>query len=237
MVDIDVYNTPSAVDAITFLAKELAFAAPTRPNQPKKVLLSANGTIDFEHYNKLPLLNVAINSFNQQLAAAYIDRDALFSQLAQLFYGTPYAVSLIHRHFLLNSGERMVENNRSVKPSFDSSPNIVPQIWLRTGQAIEFQYISDPSTIAQPPSPAFFSTFNSILDRYGVDVLGISYRTDPGRCYTYLEEDGPGDRERVVVLIGQELVPCNAPEVTWIPMYTENHRLIMVACCNCTVNC
>jgi len=92
----------------------------------------------------------------------------------------------------------MVATDRSTRPSTESSPNIVPQIWSITGEAIKFRFVSDLSTIPPPPSPEFFSKFRPFLDEKGIDTLGIFYaENDLKDGDIYEEGDGPRDRERI----------------------------------------
>jgi len=242
MVDTDVYNTANAVDAATLLMKQLASASLAHTYLPIVIPFVVTGDFDTDAYNKLPLVNDANRLFEKQLESAGLDRAKLFSRLAPLFFDSeskrsgPYAVWLIHRHFELKPGERMVEANGSTKPSTESSPNIVPHLWSRTGEAIEFRSVSesDTSTLPPPPSPEFFSKFRSILDENGIDALGICYaQNDLKYGEVYQEVDGPGERERVVSIVHESLA-IDAFQVTWTPRFNPNFQsLTMIACCTC----
>ena len=242
MVDIGIYNTPIAANATILLEKQLASAS-LRTSQPMTTPPSPTHDFDTEAYNELPLVPDAIARFEKQLRAAGLNRTELFSELAPLFLvksaeGTkpgPYAVFLIHRHFELEPGERMVENNNITEPS-NSSLNIVPHIWLPTGQAIEFRRFISESDPPLPPPPTleFISKFRSFLDKKGINTLGICYANtlEPGSYY--LEEDGPRYRTRIVKLIHEPVAPTDPYEVMWIPRYNPDSQYItMVWCCTC----
>jgi len=148
----------------------------------------------------------------------------------------PYAVYLIHRHYKLKRGERMVATDRSTRPSTESSPNIVPHIWSITGEAIKFRFVSDLSTIPPPPSPEFFSKFRPFLDEKLIDTLGVFYtENDLKDADIYEEGDFPGDRECIATTITESLAPTDSYEVVWSPRYNPNFQNFIMAvrcCCN-----
>jgi len=212
--------------------------------------------INTNAYNKLPLVSDASTLFDEQLASAGITRNQLFDKLAPLFVdgnGTsPYAACLIHHHYDLKPGERMVSNNLTTKPlamestELNSSPaNVIAHCWLRTGEAIEYRLISESnppkSTRSFPPPPPaeFFGKFRALLDPMGIDVLGICYAdSELEDGFFLLETDGPGDRERVFTIIPRSEKPAPGYEVTWIPMYSEDGQSYKMKCaCNCTGKC
>jgi len=209
--------------------------------------------IDTHAYNNLPLVSDADTIFDKQLASAGITRNQLFSKLAPLFLegnnAGRYAACLIHHHYDLKLGERMVNNNLSTKPlavgsteSDSPSANIVAQIWLRTGEAVEYRVVPDPSkaTLPPPPPPKFFEKFRSLLDPIGINILGVCYAdTDLENGFILQESDGPGDRERIFTIIHRSAKPAPGSfEVTWIPKYDEDGESYTMTCaCNCTSGC
>jgi len=212
--------------------------------------------IGTDDYNKLPLVFDAATLFDAQLASAGITRNQLFDKLAPLFVdgnGTSqYAACLIHHHYDLKPGERMVSTNLTTKPlamestEFNSSPvNVIAHCWLRTGEAIEYRLISESnlpkSTQSFPPPPPaeFFGKFRALLEPMGIDVLGICYAdSELEDGFISLETDGPGDRERVFTIIPRSEKPAPGYEVTWIPKYSEDGQSYKMICaCNCTDGC
>jgi len=204
-------------------------------------MINPNGCkTDADAYNKLLLVSKAEALFEEQLKSAGIDRAKLFSEFAQLFFGERYAVYLIHRHYELKPGERMVATDRSTKPSTEYSSNIAAHIWSMDGVALEHRHFPDGSTIPERPSDELLSRFNSILYEAGVDTLGICYfENDLKDGDIYQEGDGPGDRERIVSMIPESLAPTDSYEVMWSPKRNpDTGRLILaVRCCCNGVGC
>ena len=128
-------------------------------------------------YNQLLTIAEASSRFKKQLASACLTESEFFSKLAPLFSSErgPYSPCLIHHHFGLAEDERMVSYGNFSEPSKDTSPNIVPECWLSTGEEMEHRYVDDPSSIPPPPSADFFSKFKAILDKYEIDVIGVCY--------------------------------------------------------------
>jgi len=202
-------------------------------------------------YNHLSSVSDADALFNKELASAGITRNQLFSQLAPLFVGTDasrYAACLIHHHYNLKPGELMVARKLSTKPlalasTRSWSDSIIAQCWLRTGDAIEYRIISDPSksTLPPPPTADLFKKFRSLLDPLGIDVLGICYADDELEDgFISQELDGPGDRERILTVIHRSArkVIGSDFEVMWIPKYNKEGQLFTMTCCsNCTKGC
>jgi len=201
--------------------------------------------IDIDTYNNLPLVSDADALFNKQLASAGITRNQLFSKLAPLFVEDAnagrYAACLIHHHYDLKPGERMVTNNLSTKPleigSDSFSANIIAQIWLRTGEAIEYRVVTDSSTANLPPPPPaeFFEKFRSLLDPIGIDILGVCLAdAELEDGFIWQESDGPGDRERIFTIIPRTAKPAPGYyEVTWIPKLDKDGQSTM----GCGTNC
>ena len=195
-------------------------------------------------YNELPSIAVANTRLEDQLASAGLTRDQFFSKLTPVFLEAPYAgryaACLIHRHYSLNDGERMVGTGPSAKPSTDTSPNIVGERWDSNGEVIEHKFTEDPASHPPPPPAEFFAKFKSILDAHGIDILGVCYAPSKFQDgFLYLESAGSGDREQIT-----SLVHSSAPqledsfEATWIPKVdSEDGSCTMHKCCNCTNGC
>ncbi|KDR67423.1 hypothetical protein GALMADRAFT_1086292 [Galerina marginata CBS 339.88] len=195
-------------------------------------------------YNDLPFIADANARFENQLASAGLTRTQLFSKLAPLFLEAPYAghyaACLIHRHYSLHSGERMVTTGTSARPSTETSLNVVGERWASNGEVIEHKFTDDPASHFPAPPPEFFAKFKSILDAHGIDILGVCYAS--GKLtddYLFLESPGPGDREQVTTLVRRSSPELeNSFEAAWIPKVNpEDGFYTMGGCCNCTSGC
>ena len=196
---------------------------------------------DTKAYNNLPLIADADALFQKQLASAGITRSQLFLQLVPLFLQDGnvgrYAICLVHHHYDLKAGERMVSTGRSTKPSTDTSVNIVPSSWLNTGEVIEFMFTPSPSTLPPPPSAEFFTKFRSILDAKNIDVLGICYAPDDlDDGFMLRESRGVGDRVRVLTAVhGSTPMGADCYLATWIPKVDPDNGsyvVVKAGCCD-----
>lgn len=196
---------------------------------------------DVVSYNQTDLIREANERFEKQLASVHISRAEFFAKLAPLFVeevnAGRYAACLIHRHYLLTDGERMVTTGDSTKPSKDISPNIVPESWLATGEAFEYRYIDNPASLPPPPSADFLAKFKSITDAYSIDTIGICYTPPveelaPG--FVFLEVAGTLDREQVTKAAPVSSLTASSYEAIWITKINSNGQFEMAAktCCN-----
>jgi len=137
------------------------------------------GGFSVKRYNQLLSIGEASSRFKHQLESAGLSDSQFFAELAPLFVEegklSPYSPCLIHHHFPLKEGERMISYDNHSAPSIDFSPNIVPEFWLNTGEELEHRYVDNPGSTPPPPSADFFSQFKAILDKHGIDILGICY--------------------------------------------------------------
>jgi hypothetical protein len=181
------------------------------------------GGISVEKYNQLPSITEASFCFKTQLESAGLTDSQLFAELAPLFTeekSGPYSPHLIHHHFSLKERERMVSNGNRSAPSSDASTNIVPESWLSTGEDLEYRYVDDLGTIPPPPSATFLSQFKAILDKYGIDVLGVCYTPPvddlpPG--FTLLETLVPEERAQIINHVPQSSIdPATTFPSAWI---------------------
>ncbi|KDR77564.1 hypothetical protein GALMADRAFT_407778 [Galerina marginata CBS 339.88] len=198
-------------------------------------------TFDVSAYNALPFIAAANTRFEKQLETAGLTRTQFFTKLVPLFreasYAGNYSVCLIHRHYSLNDGERMVTTGDSAKPSMDTSENIVGERWASNGQVIEHKFTDDPASHPPPPPAEFFSKFKSIVDAHGVDILGVSYA--PGKLeddFLLLESPGPGDREQVTTVVHRlSEERKHGFEAAWIPRFDSKRGFYtMGGCSNCS---
>ena len=201
-------------------------------------------SFDVSAYNDLPSIADADARLEDQLASAGLTRNQFFSKLTPVFLETPYAgryaACLIHRHYSLNDGERMVATGPSTKPSTDTSPNIVGERWASNGEVIEHKFTEDPASHPPPPPAEFFAKFKSILDAHGIDILGVCYAPSKYQDgFLYLESTGSEDRERITTLVHCSALQLeHSFEATWMPKANpENESYAMGTCSNCTDGC
>ena len=178
------------------------------------------GGFCYQTYNQLPSIAEANYRFNKQLALASLTDLEFFTELVPLFSsernesGPSYSPCVIHRHFDLENGERMVANGNISQPSKDTSPNIVPECWLSTQDEIEHRYVDDPSSIPPPPSADFFSKFNAILRKYNIDDIGICYSPPPLKPeHIYLETLEHDSRLQII----NQILASSIDDATTLP--------------------
>jgi len=197
--------------------------------------------ITVQTYNKLHSISCSHERFIQQLKAACITQEQLFSELALFFQENDpshdYALCLIHRHYSLNEGEKMVSNGDSIAPSMERTPNIIPERWFSNGDAMEYTYCKDLASQIPPPSPEFFAKFHSIVSFYNIDTLGVcymSYLKGLATDWIYLECSGTRDREQVVKIVPQYMAgDAHTYSAIWIPIRNPSGMIAMRTCASC----
>ena len=154
-------------------------------------------------YNQLPSISDADKAFQQQLKSSSLTFDMLLSELAPLFSegenAGRYAIWILHHHFDLKAGERMVEKENTTKPTTDTSPNIVAERWNAEGEELEYKYVDDINDVPPPPSADFLKRFKAILDVRKIDALGVCYacnRREIQEGYVFMETTNHADSER-----------------------------------------
>jgi hypothetical protein len=129
-----------------------------------------------QRYNNLKLIWHASNQFQPTVDKVLQDPD-----LSTLFGEAPpvFGVWLLHRHFKLDDGERMVAHD-SADPNIVSITypvkssdwsNVAPERWDPMGGELEYRNASTP-----PPKPSieFLNRFQAILDKNGAtNMLGV----------------------------------------------------------------
>lgn len=201
------------------------------------------GGFSVKKYNQLLSIGEASSRFKHQLKSAGLTDLQLFAELTPLFTeentSGPYSPYLIHHHFSLKESERMVSCGNRSAPSTDTSPNIVPECWLNTGEEIEHRYIDDPLSIPPPPSAEFLSKFKAILDKHGIDILGVCYTPpvdDLAPGFSFLETLEIEERAHVINHIPQSSIdPATTSPSAWI--LEREPGLTCIAATRCTVNC
>jgi len=189
---------------------------------------------DVARYSNLPFVADADARFNEQLASAGLTREQLFSKLGPLFLGSPYAACLIHRHYSLNDGERMVTIGESTQPSTDTSRQIVAECWSSSGEEIEHRFTDGSTTLPPPPPFGFFTQYKIILDSHAIDVLGVCYAPDKlADGFIFSESGGLGDRERVTTIIHHSARSDHSYDVTWLVTCNTDGVYEVTTACGC----
>ena len=193
------------------------------------------GNFTVTAYNHLLSIHEAHERFATQLSREGITREQLFTKLAPLFaqgeHSGRYAVCLMHRHYSLNPGKRMVTNDFITQPSVDFSSNIISDQWSSTGEEIEHSIINNPTSRPPPPSADFTAKFKSVIDEHGVTVLGVCYAPENlPDGYELMEMSGPGDRVQLLSMVRASSVDkSKSYQAVWIPGSDGCHR----SCVNC----
>ncbi|PPR03561.1 hypothetical protein CVT26_006103 [Gymnopilus dilepis] len=124
---------------------------------------------DINLYNQLLSIAAASAALESKLASSGIALDTLLEKLRPLFcsdeHKGKYGLWLLHHHFDLDEGERMVKNGAVSQPTQDKSSNIVAERWTGTGDEVEHVY-ADSLGLNEVPSPP-------PQDAYNIDCLGI----------------------------------------------------------------
>ena len=134
---------------------------------------------DINLYNQLPSIAAASAVLESKLASSGIALDTLLEKLRPLFcsdeHKGKYGLWLLHHHFDLDEGERMVKNGAISQPTQDKSSNIVAERWTGTGDEVEHVYANNltSSEVPPPPPQEFIQQFQAITSAYNIDCLGI----------------------------------------------------------------
>ena len=181
---------------------------------------------DFNSYNQLPRIPAATAAFNSKLASSGITLDTLLDKLRPLFssaeHNGKYGIWLLHHHFDLEDGERMVKRGLISEPTVDRAANIVAEKWSGGGEELEHAYTSivdngndKAGELPPPPSPEFIRRFQEIVGAYDmIDCLGICFAPSQEELeiihagYTFLETSNQG-RKHVLAAI-----PAGDPSLT-----------------------
>jgi hypothetical protein len=115
---------------------------------------------------------------------ALTDRQEWFKKIAPLLsredFREKFDLCLVHRHVLLQPGERMVATKLVTQPEAVSDPtssDIIPSSWTATGVPFEWKRVNAPEDIIPPPPAEFFREFSEIVGEGS--LLGLSLAQDP----------------------------------------------------------
>ncbi|KAJ2919121.1 hypothetical protein MD484_g1341, partial [Candolleomyces efflorescens] len=120
----------------------------------------------------------------QEADKALVDRQSWFKKIAPLLSPEGlrgrFNICLVHKHVVLQPGERMVATGLVTQPERVSDPipsDIIPSSWTAAGIPFEWKRVSSSEEIVAPPSAEFFQEFSKIV---GEDsILGVSLAQDP----------------------------------------------------------
>jgi len=198
-------------------------------------------------YNSLPHIQKAVGVFNDQLNSSRLTVHTLLNELEPLFSrgdnAGRYAIWVLHRHFRLEFGERMVAKGHITEPTTEVSSHnrmIVAERWDAKGKELEYRYVDDTDSVPLPPSAEFMTEFKAIIDAKKIDCLGVCY--DPTKQemekvqegYVFLETTNQheGGRKHVI-----NLVLADDPRLKGETVYRSTWTMSGKDEFNCTHNC
>lgn len=206
-----------------------------------------------EKYNQLLSIGEAHCVLRDQLdSAGKALRDLLTDpDITQLFavgdYAYRFGICILHRHFTLREGERMVvrdskdeENVSITEPQLqEGSENVYADRWFPDGTEFEHRVVTSGQPI-DPPPPAFLDGFQRICARFNVDILGVCradpYITTPADC-VFLEEvyGSPDNRRQRTTFVPRATI---SPQIilkpsAWMPVLMDDTRPAFLCTCNC----
>ena len=138
-------------------------------------------------YNNLPSL--------QEAQARFHNRQEIFEKLSPLLtrFSNKYGVCLVHRHCILDEGEKMVATGNVTQPQRDIE--VHPLRWLATGEPFEFT-----TDVTEPPPRELLESFQQIVGNQ--NILGLFYVHERDRTGGVLAERTEG-RKNIVQIIPQ----------------------------------
>jgi hypothetical protein len=115
---------------------------------------------------------------------ALTDRQQWFKKIAPLLsrqeLREKFNLCLVHKHVVLQPGERMVATGLVTQPETISDPtpsDIIPSSWTATGTPFEWKRVKAPEEVVAPPPAEFFREFSTIVGEGS--VIGLSLAQDP----------------------------------------------------------
>ncbi|KAJ2926977.1 hypothetical protein H1R20_g10114, partial [Candolleomyces eurysporus] len=131
--------------------------------------------LDHNWYNNLLTIKEANNAFTE--------REQTFKKIAPLLarpeFKGRYNLCLVHRHLILEAGERMVATGLVTQAETVPNPtpsDIIPSAWTATGVPFEWKRVEAPEDIIAPPPADLFREFSETVGE-GI-VLGLSLARD-----------------------------------------------------------
>jgi hypothetical protein len=191
---------------------------------------------DTQFYNGLPSIEDA--------DTAFVDRNNIFTKLAPLFareeYRGVYDVCLIHHHFDLKPGERMVSHGSISLPTLSSQesqddPLIIPERWTAYGDPFEFRKVKSGEEFAPPPPASLLEEFRQCVGDQA-SILGICLaegRLPEGHVYWETTNDHVARSHVLEIKERVDLADCRSLfETCWRPE-SDGTRIVMTCCAVC----
>jgi hypothetical protein len=197
--------------------------------------------IEADEYNKLPLINQA-NDILQSHPDVLQD---VFNKIASLFREKDpsghFTLSLVHHHYKLNQGERMVSDGHVTSPQKDTSgdPGVIESSWTLASRPYEWTRLTATDSAVPDVHQDLIDGINKELPKsvVGEDlrgVLGVT-RAQPEQLPSekvWWENLDDGKREHILKIIARENVPTDAIQTSWIPEPTHPGSMeFILACC------
>jgi hypothetical protein len=148
----------------------------------------------------------------QEADQALTDRQGWFKKIAPLLSREElqerFNLCLVHKHVVLQQGERMVATGLVTQPERLSDPmpsDIIPSSWTAAGIPFEWKRVKSPEEIVDSPPAAFFQEFSKLVGRDS--VLGLSLPQDPvAEGQIWCERIDNEDRQHIL-----EIQPVEGP--------------------------
>jgi hypothetical protein len=152
--------------------------------------------LDHDAYNRLLPIRAA--------AQAFTNRQELFQKIAPLLaraeFQEKYCLCLVHNHFLLQPGERMVATGLVTQPERVPDPtpsDIIPSSWTATGIPFEWTRVNAPEEIIAPPPDELIREFSEIVGEGS--ILGLCLAPGPlPEGQMWLERLSPDLRQHIL---------------------------------------
>jgi len=176
--------------------------------------MDSTDRFDVDSYNKLLPIKDSLALFLKRAKEANLSPEVLLSKIASVFLPEPagrYGICLLHNHYHLKAGERVVAHGSVSLPSTVQSDNIVADRWMPNGNQFEHILTNDPTSIIRP-SRQLFAAFEKLTKSYNIDNLGIcrgidTSKLDPQKIF--LESPSHRDRELITSLVHKRDVDPN----------------------------
>ncbi|RXW14360.1 hypothetical protein EST38_g11491 [Candolleomyces aberdarensis] len=194
--------------------------------------------LDHIGYNNLLVITEADKTFTS--------RQQWFQKLAPLLgraeVREKYNLCLVHRHFNLQPGERMVATGLvtqpEIVPTSDSAPSdIIPSSWTADGIPFEWKRIKTLEEIVAPPPAELVQEFSEVVGEGS--VLGLSLAQDPlPEGEIWCEHPNPDLRQHILEIQTVEaLSGGGASDTCWKVKISSDGgqaEVIFVNGCKCT---